>query len=219
MAPVTALVDPLLIRLMPQNIAAWTGFDAFAHGYESFISRIPSQYTKAISYRIIKLVAENLREFTYNRMNHVACENMCWAANMAAGGLHFGGGITIGHGIAHQIGALTNCHHGWANAVVALPLQRYNEPVCPDQFAEMANAMGVDTRGLTTIKAADKWFDELERLLADLNIRTGHLNEQFGLTKENSDHIVRYYSNDWSREGNPRDYYYDECIALVESML
>ena len=69
------------------------------------------------------------------------------------------------------------------NAVVPLPLERYNQPSCPDKFAEMAEAMGADTRGLTKMQASDKWFDEIERLLDDLNIRTGHLNEQFGLQK------------------------------------
>jgi alcohol dehydrogenase class IV len=27
-----AIIDPLLIRLQPRNVAAWTGFDAMAHG-------------------------------------------------------------------------------------------------------------------------------------------------------------------------------------------
>src|SRR5512136_2168064 len=31
--PTTAIIDPLLIRLMPKNIAAWTGFDALAHAF------------------------------------------------------------------------------------------------------------------------------------------------------------------------------------------
>jgi alcohol dehydrogenase class IV len=104
--------------------------------------------------------------------------------------------------------------------VVTIPLERYNEPSCPNRFAEMAEAMGVETKGLTINQAADKWFDEIERLLSDLNIRTGHLNEQFGLQKKELEHIVRWqYSNDFAREGNPRSYNFEDCIKLLEDML
>jgi alcohol dehydrogenase class IV len=218
-APTAALVDPLLVRLMPQNIAAWTGFDALAHAFESFICRIQAAHSLSLQLGVMKLVAENLREFTYNRMNHTACENMCWAESMAGVGLTLGAGAGIVHGLGVAFGAVTGCHHGLANAVMTIPAERYNQPACPDRFAEMARAMGADTRGLTKMQAADKWFEEIERLLADLNIRTGHLNEQFGLQQEDVKHIVTVYSNDFGREGNPRDFDFDECIQLLESML
>ena len=169
---------------------------------------------------MVKLVAENLREFTYNRMNHTACENMCWAESMATVSIWFGGGVGIVHGLGHGISVLCNCHHGRANAVVTIPLERYNEPACPDKFAEMAAAMGVDTRGMSKMQAADKWFDEIERLLADLNIRTGHLNEQFGLQRKDLEHIVRWqYEKDFAREGNPRDFNFEDCVNLLEGLL
>jgi methanol:N,N-dimethyl-4-nitrosoaniline oxidoreductase len=219
LAPTVALVDPLLVRLMPQNIAAWTGFDAFAHAFEGYISRLGSRYTAAISLAIIKLVAENLREFTHNRMNHVACENMCWASNMSVALLHFGGSVGIVHGIGHQFSALFDCHHGRANAIGTLVLERANEAACPDKFAEMAGAMGADTRGMTKMQAADKWFDEVERLLKDLNIKSGNLNKQLGIQKKDLKDIAKIYSDDFSQEGNPRDIGYDECLKLLEDLL
>ena len=220
LAPNIALIDPYLIRLMPQSLTAWTGFDALAHAFESYISRMSSRLNSAIMARVIKMIAENLREFSHNRMNHVACENMCWAESMAGIGLGLGGGVGIVHGLGHGLSVLHDCHHGLANAVVTIPLERYNEPSCPNRFAEMAEAMGVDTKGLTINQAADKWFDEIERLLSDLNIRTGHLNEQFGLQKKELEHIVRWqYSNDFAREGNPRSFNFEDCIKLLEDML
>ena len=220
MAPKIALIDPLLVRLMPQRFAAWTGFDALTHAFESYICRMRSHYNLAIQLRVVKLVAENLREFTYNRMNHVACENMCWAENMADVGIGFGGGVGIVHGLGHGLCALYGTHHGLANAAVTLPLERYNEPACPEKFAEMAEAMGVDIRGMTKMQAADKWFDEIERLLKDLNIETGNLNKQFGVQKKDVEHIIKnQYANDFAREGNPRDFDFEDCVKLLEGML
>ncbi len=217
--PVAALIDPLLARLMPANLAAWTGFDALTHAFESYISRIQCKHSSALFLGTMKLVSENLREFSYNRMNHKACENMCWAESMAGVGISFGAGGGIVHGLAHQISALTGAHHGLANGAMSIAGERYNVSACPEKFGEMVRAMGVDTTGLTTTQAADRWFVEIERLLADLDIRTGHLNEQFGLQRKDFEHIVNIYSNDWCSEGNPKGFNFEECMDILEGAL
>jgi alcohol dehydrogenase class IV len=61
----------------------------------------------------------------------------------------------------------------------------------------MEVAMGVDIRNMTVMQAADKWFEEIERLLKDLDIKSGHLNEQFGLQRKDLQHIIDVYANDW----------------------
>jgi formaldehyde dismutase / methanol dehydrogenase len=216
--PTAALIDPLLVRLMSQQYAAWTGFDALTHAFESYISRVQSKYSNALFLETMRLVSENVREFSYNRMNHKACENMCYAESMAGIAIVLGAGGGIVHGMAHSLSVLTGCHHGRANAVMALAGERYNQPSCPEKFAEMTRAMGVDTRGMTVAQASDRWFDEIERLLTDLNIQPGNLGKQFGLKKEDFEHMIKVYSNDWVSEGNARPYNHDECLKLLESV-
>jgi formaldehyde dismutase / methanol dehydrogenase len=219
-APVISLIDPLLIRCQPSHIAAQSGFDAFTHAFEGYVSRVQTPYSQYIHQGAIRLVAENLREFAFNRMNHKACENICWAASMAGVGLSMGSGVGIVHGLSHGLSVFGNVHHGLANAVVAVPIARYNQGVCPDKFAAMAGFMGVDTRQMTRLQASDRWFDEVDRLLRDLEIPTGNLNKRFGLKKEDCAHIVKeQYSNDFAAEGNPRDYQYEECLALLQSLI
>jgi formaldehyde dismutase / methanol dehydrogenase len=218
-AATMAIVDPLIIRLMPKHVAAQTGFDAYTHGFESYVSRLTVQHSAAMELRVLKLVVENLRDFTYNRMNHNACEMMCWAANMGGVAIGFGSGAGIVHGLGHQISALTDCHHGLVNSVLTLTLERYNQPACPDKFAAMAEAMGVDIRGMTTVQASDKWFEETERLLTDLGLESNNLKKQFGLQESDIDHIVKIYANDFANEGNPKDLNIDDCRRLLKSML
>ena len=62
----------------------------------------------------------------------------------------------------------------------------------------------MDTRGMTVWQASDKWFEETERLLKDLEITPGHVHEQFGLKKEDIPHIAKTYSNDFCSQGNPK---------------
>jgi methanol:N,N-dimethyl-4-nitrosoaniline oxidoreductase len=220
LAPSIAINDPLLIRCQPAHIAAQTGFDGFCHAFESYVSRMQPKYSTVLAAGAIKLIAENLREFAFNRMDHVACENVIWASSMSGAlGLSCGGGVGVVHGFGHGLSVLYDVHHGLASAVVTIPGERYNQPQCPDKFAEMARTMGVDTTNMTKMQASDAWFTEVERLLDDLNIQTGNL-KRFGLKKEDIPHIVKVqHSLDLTVQGNPTDYNYEELVALFESQL
>ncbi|HJX12732.1 MAG TPA: iron-containing alcohol dehydrogenase [Dehalococcoidales bacterium] len=214
-----AIVDPLLIRLQPRNFAAWTGFDAMAHGFEAFVTKVQGPYAYGILLRAVELIYQNLREFTYNRMNKDACEKMCWAATMGGIAIGFGAGAGIVHGLGHQVGALTDCHHGRVNAVLTLAGERYNQPAALDKFAAMTRAMGIDTRNMTDWQAADRWFEEIEQLMKDLEITPGHLADQFGLQEKDLEHIVEIYSNDFCSQGNPKEFDHDEVIALLKRVM
>ncbi|MFC1941784.1 iron-containing alcohol dehydrogenase [Chloroflexota bacterium] len=218
-APVVSLDDPLLIRTMPKNIAAFTGFDALAHGFESSVTKVLSPFAVGLLLRGTKQISQNIREFAYNRMDHKACENMLIAEKTISIGMCLGGGAGIVHGLGHQLGALTDCLHGLSNGVLALAGERYNQPACVEKLARLAKAMGADTTGKTKVQASDMWFDKMERLLDDLEIKPGHLNEQFGLQHKDLEHIVKIYSNDLCQLGNPRDFNYDETIQILESIM
>ncbi len=215
----TAIIDPLLIRLQPRNIAAWTGFDAMSHGFEAFVTKVQGPYAYGILLRAIQLISENLRDFTYNRMNNEACERMCWAATMGGIAIGFGAGAGIVHGLSHQVGAITNCHHGLANGVIAIAGERYNQPACIEKLATMTSAMGIDTSNMSMLEAADRWFVEIEKLLKDLEIKSGHLNEQFGLQEKDLEHIVKTYANDFCSQGNPKAFNYEEVLNVLRSIL
>ncbi len=214
-----AIIDPLLIRLQPKNIAAWTGFDAMTHGFEAFVTKVQGPYAYGMLLRAIQLITENLRDFTYNRMNNIACERMCWAATMGGIAIGFGAGAGIVHGLGHQLGALTDCHHGLANGVLTIAGERYNQPACVEKLAVMTKAMGVDTSNMTESQAAERWFDEMENLLKDLEITPGQLNKQFGLQEKDLEHIVKIYSNDFCSQGNPREFNAEEALNVLKSIL
>jgi methanol:N,N-dimethyl-4-nitrosoaniline oxidoreductase len=214
-----AVVDPLLARLQPKHVAAWTGFDAMAHGIEAFVTKVQGPYAHGMLLRCVELVSRNLREFTYNRMNNVACERMCWAATMGGIAIGFGAGAGIVHGLGHQISALTDCHHGRINGIMMLAGERYNRPAIMEKLAALAGAMGVDTTGMTAWEAADCFFDEMEELLKDLEIQPGCIADQFGVQEKDLEHIINVYHNDFCSQGNPRDFDHDEILALLKRVL
>lgn len=214
-----AIIDPLLIRLQPKNVASWTGFDAMSHGFEAFVTKIQGPYAYGMLLRAIELIYHNLREFTFNRMDNNACERMCWASTMGGIAIAFGAGAGIVHGLGHQISALTDCHHGRINAVMVLAGERYNQPAALGKFAAMTKAMGIDTTNMTESQAADRWFDEIEQMLKDLEITPGNIASQFGVQEKDLDHIIKVYSNDFCSQGNPKEFNYDEVMAVLKGAM
>jgi len=214
-----AVIDPLFARLQSKTTAAWTGFDAMAHGFEAFVTKVGSPYSYGILIRAIEVIYKNLRNFTYNRMDKDACEKICWATTMGGIAIAFGAGAGIVHGLGHQISALADCHHGHINGVLVLACERYNQPAAVDKFAAMTQAMGIDTMGMSQIEMADRWFIEMEQLLHDVEIQPGYLTEQFGIKEDDINHIVNIYENDFCSQGNPKEFNAQEVKDLLKSVL
>jgi formaldehyde dismutase / methanol dehydrogenase len=63
--PTAGLVDPLLVRTMPQSITAWSGWDAITHAFEGLVGKLQVPASLAMMREVVKMVSENLREFTY----------------------------------------------------------------------------------------------------------------------------------------------------------
>jgi len=212
--PTVGIVDPLFMRTMPANVAAWTGIDAFIHGVEAYVTRLNYPPSDALLLKAMQWVAENLREVVASRWNDAALEKMSWAESMAGMGIAIGAGAGLVHGISHVISALVDSHHGLTNGMMLIPVSKYNVHACPRRFGDIAKAFGVDISGMTTQEAAERGIAEMEKLLRDLDIQIGNI-ESLGFDKKDTEHIAHVLMNDFCREGNPRDVNPDIITRLV----
>jgi len=217
-APSVGIDDPLLMRLQPNRMVAWTGMDALCHAVEPFIGRLNLPVSHATGIRAIKLIAENLREAYGNPWNEKAIENMAWAQMIASMTYNMGGGMGMVHGLAHMVSVIKDAHHGYTNAIMMIPVERFNVVSAPDRFAEIATAFGVDTRGMTKIQAAESALDEMEKLRNDVGITDISL-KQFNFNDADVEHTVKWSLNDLSKEANPRDITGDDIRKIMKSMM
>jgi alcohol dehydrogenase class IV len=79
--------------------------------------------------------------------------------------------------------------------------------------------MGIDTTGMSEWEIADRWFDEMEQLLRDLEIKPGCLADQFGLREKDLEHIVNVYQNDFCSQGNPKEFDFQEVLSLLKQVM
>ncbi len=161
-----AINDPVLCMTQPAEYVAYTGFDTMAHASECYVGRVQHPSTTPQALSAVKLVQDNLREATYNPHNYQAMENMVWAQYIAAQAFS-SGLLGILHSLSHAVCAYYDIHHGLNNGVGLPRVWTYNQPAAPDRYADIAEAMGVDTTNMSNSRAADEAIEAVIRLVKD----------------------------------------------------
>ena len=153
----------------PVDYTAQCGFDVLAHASEPYVSRLNFEPSLGNAIRAIKLTAENLRQATWNGSDLGGREGMMYAQYIAAQAFN-SGGLGIIHSTSHAISAFYDTHHGLNNAIALPRVWAFNLPTHYKRFAEIAEAMGVDTHGMTDVQGAEAALAAGIRLLRDVGI-------------------------------------------------
>src|ERR671933_566049 len=164
-----AINDPVLMMTQPPEYVAFTGFDTIAHASEAYVGRVQHLSCTPLALKAIDLVQSNLRQATYNPNDYDAMEAMTWAQYIAAQAFS-SALLGILHSLSHAVCAYYDIHHGLNNGVGIARVWTYNQPAATEKFADIAVAMGEDTRGLNPAEAADKAIDAVIRLARDCGI-------------------------------------------------
>jgi alcohol dehydrogenase class IV len=167
--PRVALVDPLMTLKLPQGITAATGPDALTHAIEAYVSVKAQPITDALALHAIRLISENLRLAWCNGDNVDARINMMTGA--LEGGLAFSNAsVALVHGMARPIGAYFHVPHGISNAALLSTVIEFSVPGNPKRYADVAEAMGEITAGLSTLEAGYLAAKAAKRLTSDLKV-------------------------------------------------
>ena len=183
--PALAVVDPELTWSCPAQATADSGIDALTHAIEAYTA---VDYTRlnvplgeswpydgaaplgdALAEQAISLVGRHLRTAVADGQNAAAREGMALAATLA--GLAFSNyGVAIVHALEYPLGGALHCSHGAGNGLLLPFVMRFNLPARTQQFARIANLLGVDTSGMDVPQAAEAAITEVEQLKRDINI-------------------------------------------------
>ena len=79
-------------------------------------------------------------------------------------------GLGVVHGMAHPLGAFYDTPHGIANAVLLPYVMEYNAEYTGEKFKYIAEAMGVDTSGMSQAEYRAAAVNAVKQLSKDVGI-------------------------------------------------
>ncbi len=177
--PKLAIVDPELTATMPPAVTAQTGFDAFCHNFESFLSVRASAAVEALALDAIRRVFTYLPRAVADGGDMEARTQMAWVDTLG-GMTNACAGTTLPHGLGMQIGGhCPHVTHGQALAVLYPAFTRYTRPAAVEKFAAVARVLEPsladaddETASLRCCELIDEFLKKIGLWIgfADLNV-------------------------------------------------
>ncbi|WP_289053810.1 iron-containing alcohol dehydrogenase [Carboxylicivirga marina] len=211
-----AVNDPELMLNKPAPLTAATGMDALTHAVEAYVTAGAFHWSDHMALYAIQLISESLRDAVNDGSNLEARSKMAWA-QFIAGQAFSNCGLGFVHSAAHQLGGLYNTPHGVANAVLLPHVERFNLSACPEKFAKIAEAMGVDTSAMTIDEAAEAALDAISQLSKDVGIPSGI--KELGAKPEDFELMAKNALADVCTGGNPKEVSFEDAVAIYKSAM
>jgi len=205
--PDVAVVDPDMMATMPKSLSASTGMDALTHAIEGYITKGAWELSDVLDLKAIQLIAKNLRKAVANDPD--GREGMALAQYVTAMA-YSNVGLGIAHSMAHTLGALYDTPHGVACAMTLPLVMEFTQNETGEKYKDIAEAFGVDTKGMTAEEYRKAAVDAVKKLSEDVGIPT----KLEALKEEDLPFLCESAAADVCAPGTPRS----ASIADFEAM-
>lgn len=138
--PHMAVLDPQLLRQLPQALVAASGFDVLAHALESWVATQSSPITDALAQEAfctaLKLLLPSSR-------GDLSARGPVHMASCMAGMAFSQSGLGLCHALSHSLGALLHLPHGTLNAILLPEVVRFNARQSAAKYSRLSRLAGL----------------------------------------------------------------------------
>ncbi len=210
--PDVAVVDPDMMATMPKGLTAATGMDALTHAIEGYTTKAAWALPDCLNLEAIRLISSSLRGAVEN--DPQGREGM--ALGQFVTGMAFSNvGLGIAHSVAHTLGAVYDTAHGVACAMMLPIVMEYNADCTGEKYKAIAEAMGVNTAGMSVEEYRKAAVDAVRQLSIDVGIPT----KLAGLKEEDLDFLAESAYADACAPGNPKAASVEDIKALIRKLM
>ena len=210
--PDIAIVDPEMMASMPKGLTAATGMDALTHAIEGYTTQAAWELANCLNLEAIKLISHNLRDAVNNTKD--GREGL--ALGQFVTGMAFSNvGLGIAHSMAHTLGAVYDTPHGVACAMMLPIVMEYNAEVTGEKYKNIAEAMGIDTTGMSQDEYRKAAIDAVSQLYADVGIPS----KLDAIKEDDLDFLAESAFADACRPGNPKETSVEDLKELFRKIM
>ena len=141
------ILDDAMIKNLPRPIAAATGIDALCHAIECFTSTKANPFSDTFALEAFDLIINNI-EAACDDPEAVEAKRAMQLGSFYAGIAITAAGTTAVHALSYPLGGKFHVAHGVSNAILLMPVMRFNEPAIRERLAiayDRAIAAGAQT--------------------------------------------------------------------------
>lgn len=154
------MIDPETTLSMDPFLSACTGIDALVHAIEAFVSTGSGPLTDTHALEAMRLIGGNLVQMIATPQD-IALREKIMLGSMQAG-LAFSNAILGAvHAMSHSLGGYLDLPHGMCNAALVEHVVAFNYHSAPERFRMVAEALGLDVRGLNHEQIRLRLIDHL----------------------------------------------------------
>jgi len=184
--PRAAICDPEILRTMPREVTAGTGFDAFAQALEGFLSRSENPLGNLCAEEAMRVIFDTLPRVLEHPDDLELRNRMAWGDTLAGISLATNA-VVIPHVIGMVLGGRYGIPHGRSIATVTGACLRHSRPGAAGKLAHIAGLLGCP-KGLDDDARADWAIGAIEAFIQNIGMRKSVL--EYGVPETDFDSIA-----------------------------
>jgi alcohol dehydrogenase class IV len=166
-----AIIDPMLTVSSPRNVTAASGFDAWLHAAEPFVSKNANPVTDALSLEAVRVISRNLGAAWSDPKDLDARYNMSLGCLMSGFALA-NAGTSLVHAMAYPIGGEFHTPHGVSLSVLLLACFKAIAASKGERLVRLAAAMGEKVEGVSVREGVKIALDAIHYMLRSVDLPT-----------------------------------------------
>lgn len=182
------ILDAEMIRKLPLRIAASTGVDALAHAIECFTSKKATPFSDLYALKALELILNNI-EKACTDPKALEEKAAMLLASFYAGVAITASGTTAVHALSYPLGGKYHIPHGVANAIMLVPVMKFNEPACTELLADVYDRVNIGGAAGDVKEKAAWIIDRMDKIVSNLEIPTSL--KDYGVGQDDVEELVK----------------------------
>ncbi|OBR96192.1 MULTISPECIES: iron-containing alcohol dehydrogenase [Clostridium] len=212
--PEIAILDPLLTMMMPPQVTAATGMDAFTHAIEAYISKAAQPMSDTFAIKAINVISSNISRSVLK--GDIEAREKMLLGQMYAGLAFSNASTALVHSMSRPLGAYYKVPHGMANAILLTEVMKFNRASCAERFKVIAEAMGENVEGKSVREASLIAVDTIRSIFLETGLPVSL--KEVGVDKDNFRKMAEDAMESKTTALNPRKPTLEQLVEIYEKI-